>query len=285
MQLTKFNHEHCDTDRRQYILLKKKALTIICIGLCLLVGCTNNSSRSGDDSESAIIQDIDSTDVDPLSPDKTLLDSATATSDREKSEPLTNDDSPETRGRLAKLSSEQVVELLNAELESPNIGRKLQAIVVPSYIPSGFEVEYFKTSSFLEGTDYFYEYYYIVYKNNDADACFFISASALDTPDAGADATEVEKIEKINVEKLGIEIEMGLLRFDQSGNQDVPLTVLGGQEEFEGSSYAFGPPDQDLCNENISLEEMTKILESLQYLDSSESGKLKVISGVRESYF
>ena len=136
------------------------------------------------------------------------------------------------------LSVDQAKELLNAKLDSPNTGKELEAIVVPSYVPPNYEVGHFKASSFLENTDYFYEYYVIVYKDNSSDSCFLISASALDTDDAGASATEVETIKKIKVEDLEIEVELGFVEFDQSKNSSLSISVLGGQGEFEGSTWA-----------------------------------------------
>ncbi len=239
---------------------KGKALTIACVGLSILTSCTSTNSPPP---------------LETASPEATSLDIGDTES--KTSLPV---DSAEARGKTAKLSSEQTKELLNAELETPKFKRKLQAVVVPSYIPPGFEVEYFKTSSFLEGTDYFYEYYYIVYKSSSTDACFFVSASALDTEGAGAGPTEVEEIEKVKVEKLGIEIDMGLIGFDQSGDQGFSITTLGGQGEFESSDYAFGSPDRELCSQIISAGEMVKILESLQYLDPAETSKLQYDNGV-----
>lgn len=182
------------------------------------------------------------------------------------------------------LSGKQAQELLNVKLKSPNTGRKLEAVIVPSYVPPNYEVEHFKTSSFLKNTDYLYEYYGIVYKDKSRNSCFLISASALDEDALGSSPIEVETIEKVRAEDLEIEVELGFIEFDRSTNSSLSISALGGQGEFSGSTYVFASPSEDFCDYGVSSVDAAKIIASMKYLNRSKSGKLQYSTGVTTSF-
>jgi len=257
-----------------------KSLTIAVVSVVLLTSCTNSSPSS--ESKSAAATENKEVELsNSSSSTESILGEADNSQDVSEedrgssTEQSVEQDTAIMRGRLAKLSTDQVQQLLNADLKSPNLQVERQAVIVPSYIPDGFEVTRFVTSS--KDTDDFYFYYDLVYSNQD-DACFLIRQYAFDGP-TGEGAVEVERIEGLNVPGLDISMDLGYIGFNRVSQPDFIIASLSGSDNHRGANYDFFSPIDSPeygCSLSIELKESIRIVQSLQYLDPNETRELKV---------
>lgn len=172
-------------------------------------------------------------------------------------------DSKAERGFLAKLSSTQVEQLMNASSQSHNLGAKSPGVVIPSYIPQGFEVDAFSVSD--GGDEYeIYYYYDIHYKNNDSNSCFGLSHYAFDAPSIGESPERVDIIEDVKVDNLKLSISIGYVQFSQVFESEYIVFNLMGKNDLP-FFYRFYSPGN--CKGTVNIREAIKIAKSLQYLD------------------
>ncbi|MEL7005620.1 MAG: hypothetical protein AAFN93_23255 [Bacteroidota bacterium] len=177
-------------------------------------------------------------------------------------------DTAESRGKLAKLLPNQVEQLLSSESKSPNLGIERQPIVIPAYIPPGFEVSSLKISAHDE--QYLYNFYKIKYQNKD-NSCFLIQDYALDGP-VGEGPAVVDEIEGIQIPALNVLVNLGYSGFSRASSYDftiVSFTGIGGHE-YEFLSPSLSENSSPDCT-GIPIKESIKIVESLQYLDPKDT--------------
>lgn len=248
--------------------------TMLLASAALVTGCQSKEDVAAIDSTlpdaPSVTEALASTPVTEPQPKPVTSDSPAET------EPPT---ATEQRGQLAKLSPEQVKQLLKAESTSPNLKVERQAVVVPSYIPEGFEVSNLIVSE--SGEDSIYTYYDIVY-SNPAGACFTVRQQAFDGP-TGEGFFEAEDIEGVEISNLGISVDVGYATFWRDASSKFMIVDLSGTDEHRGANYAIFSPVDDTkagCDSGPEATEFVKIIQSLQYLDSNESSVLKVEDNV-----
>lgn len=251
-----------------------RVLAVVIISLLSLTGCGSGLSSSKNKT-SVMPRSVEAT-------SQSLQDSSEIDSEGNEVSQLEKTikgDTAAMRGRLAKLSYKQVQQLLNTELKSPNLNVERQAVIVPSYIPEGFEISRFAVST--GGSDYFYYYYDIVYSNQD-DSCFLIRQFAFDGP-TGEGPVEVELVEDIEISELGISVDLGFIGFSRVSQPDFTVASLSGKDDHRGSNYDFFSPvdyPEHSCSSGIEVQESVKIVSSLQRLDPNETEELKVYDEV-----
>lgn len=169
-----------------------------------------------------------------------------------------NEESPEAfllslQRNFPLLSEDQKRQLLSIDGNNP-LGIAVK-IVLPDYVPEGFEVAYIDTE---------YETGYTVVYADDNNNCFKIGGYS----DLGAGGEDFEIIE-VESRALGL-VRLG---FTQTANMSDPAfiafeyTVPG--KIASRQEYNFSSPSQELdyeCNA-IEVEEAVKIVESLDYLN------------------
>jgi hypothetical protein len=161
-----------------------------------------------------------------------------------------------TVAEISQLTTAQVQELMSLaeQSEQKQPGRKFR-IIVPTYIPSGFQVDSLETDAKVGVGP---PSYTIKYRDPNSGADFSIDGSS---GGWGAGDYEHEDI-KVFSEALGIVI-LAVTSSDRESNaistqfRDAPI-VVNGRGYFWGSS-------------GISPQEAVKIVESLQYMDSPQS--------------
>lgn len=249
------------------------------VSLALATGCQSKED----------IATIDGNPPDAPIATETLANSPVANT---QSKPAPSDPPVETenltevdqRGQLAKLSPEQVRKLLEAESTSPNLKVERQAVIVPGYVPEGFEVSNLVVS---ESGEYdVYTYYDIVY-SNPSKACFTVRQQAFDGP-TGEGFFEAEDIEGVEVSNLGISVDIGYATFWRDASSKFMIVDLSGHDEHRGANYAIFSPVDDVeagCDSGPETTEFVKMIQSLQYLDPNESRTLKVGNNVKPSCY
>ncbi len=164
----------------------------------------------------------------------------------------------EDKVNAARLSIQQKNELL--AVDSNNALGIPVKIVIPTYVPNGFEIRSF----IVEDDPAFGPSYGIIYTSDD-NRCFEISAAS---GGFGAGAEDFELV-TVNSKALG-RVELGYTQFDSVTSQprigfnnfSVPGVPAGRQE------YTFwSPKDGDTSCQAIEFQEAVKIVESLDYLN------------------
>jgi hypothetical protein len=166
-------------------------------------------------------------------------------------------DSSENIGRRARLSEQQIQDLLSIDVHG-DIGITVD-ILVPTYIPEGYEVH--SITAFRQGEDEwgFAPSYEIVYRS-PGDSCFRVDGF---TSTGGAGAEDVQYAEAFSP-ILG-KVTLMYIDFVQERNGPfLNLKYFSYPTRFGGSQlYDFGSAD---CTDTLSLNEAVKVVESLQYL-------------------
>lgn len=187
-------------------------------------------------------------------------------------------DSEVERGFLAKLSSVQAEQLMNMSSQSHNLGVKSPGVVIPSYIPQGFEVDDFSVS---EGGDEYeiHVYYDIQYTNKDTNSCFGLAHYAFDAPSIGEPLESVDRIENVKADKLNLNITIGHMQFSRVSKPEYITFKLIGSDSSDGPFfYRFYSPAN--CEKTVSIREVVEIAKSLQYLDPQLNLPLNVENAV-----
>jgi len=165
--------------------------------------------------------------------------------------------SPEIVGEKARLSEQQIQDLLAIDVHS-DIGITVD-ILVPTYVPEGYEVQ--SIDAFRQGEDEwgFAPSYEIVYRSPN-DSCFRVNGVTLT---GGAGAEDVQYAEALSP-ILG-KVTLMYIDFVQERNGPfLNLKYFSYPTRFGGSQlYDFGSAD---CTDTLSLNEAVKVVESLQYL-------------------
>jgi hypothetical protein len=165
----------------------------------------------------------------------------------------------ESVGQAAKLTPEQIERLISVQSET------LKAIV-PTYIPSGFEVELIdieiipRSNRGLGGRSY-----KIIYRDANG-LCFKVTGY---TYTSGGDPNVYKTIDVVS--PLFGKTTLKYLNFERNTDRIIsmgpqfPLNVKGMQFNFYSTFYT--PAMAPNCSDRvISLQEAKKIVESLQYL-------------------
>ena len=179
-------------------------------------------------------------------------------------------------GEKAKLTPAQVKKLIEMEKRKAykGLGSKKEIktkFVLPTYTPSGFNVNYLITR-YYEKLGGVYE---IVYCNS-SKSCFLIGGGA--PVPIGDPPINYETIRKISSPALG-KVELGYVNFDKKNNI-THIGFTGSLDRFwnNNNEYTFTSsvgsvisPDGGYGNfpnnKTISLNEAVKIVESLQYMN------------------
>jgi cytoskeletal protein RodZ len=146
---------------------------LLVVAAVLAAGCQPRAEITAKDTsnlpdESSTTEALASSPVTDAQPESATSDPTAET------ETLTEADQT---GQLAKLSPEQVKQLLEPESTSPNLKVERQAVIVPGYVPEGFEVSNLVVS---ESGEYdVYTYYDITY-SSPTGACFVVKQYAFD---------------------------------------------------------------------------------------------------------
>jgi hypothetical protein len=182
-------------------------------------------------------------------------------------------DTKEEIGQAAGLTKSQIEQLIYLEEFQTNDGniRKVKAIV-PTYLPAGFQVDEFKISEWGD--------YSITYKNQ-YNACFRI----FDTGPRGDAPARHETIRSIYSHALGY-IDLGYTetsRLSSGGGPDLStgfdmVTIDGNGQvvkgNYSGSDFGYILRfDTDGCNQQPSLQELIKVIQSLHLLNPPQTTK------------
>lgn len=230
---------------------------------CVLIACLFLFSACGQRAELAKRdepEEIDSV----QEPEATLTDS---TDTGDSAEETGNDSEVVETGELssleskviaAKLPSEAATELVN--LDNNNSRDIPVKVVVPTYVPEGFEaVDVTYEDRGIAGPSY-----EIQYLNSITNECFEISAAS---GGFGGMTEEFEEVIEIDSESLG-KLNLGYTASPSRGNDPfiafasftVPGTASAPQE------YSFWSPSNDGCA-ILDFQEAAEIAESLDYLN------------------
>ncbi|MBE9128512.1 MULTISPECIES: hypothetical protein [unclassified Coleofasciculus] len=176
-------------------------------------------------------------------------------------------------GEAAGLTESQIEQLISLEEFQTNNGniRKVKAIV-PTYLPPGFKVDEFTINQWGN--------YSISYKN-DHDACFRI----FDTGLRGDAPAKHDTIRSIYSHALGY-INLGYTessRLSSGGGPDLStgfdmVTIDGNGQvvkgNYSGSDFGYILRfDTDRCNQQPSLQELIKVIQSLHLLNPPQTTK------------
>jgi serine/threonine-protein kinase len=178
-------------------------------------------------------------------------------------------------GRAAKLTPEQVKQLININKQVKQ-GENKMFFVLPTYLPSGFEVSSFKV-------DYFHAYsisgtnrqalpsssgpvYEIIYRN-PRNSCFIIHGFPEDRSGDGPGQYDIVK--EIDSPAFG-KVSLGYTEFDRRSGHGLLRFELN-KVRINHNEYIFESPATDqninpICT-NISLQEGVKIVKSFQFLN------------------
>jgi|GEM_PF-4245343 len=177
--------------------------------------------------------------------------------------------SPYAIGKAAKLTPAQIKELIEMEKHKSYITYKepkeevKSRFVIPTYIPAGFQVSRFLT----QDDDGHGGLRYRIDYCNSSKFCFAIIGGIQHGIGDAPISFEIAK--KISSPALG-EVELGYANYDGTNNKP-HVSFTGAMNRFvkDNNFYVFlsaggylNPDDQ-----TISLNEATKIVESLQYLN------------------
>jgi hypothetical protein len=167
-------------------------------------------------------------------------------------------------GEAAKLSSKQIKELkdtvgIEKDFETQSV------VVLPTDIPSGFTVSFFRASRMepksVRLTKYSGGVYSIGYKSSDG-VCFTINGG-VDAP-IGDEPIAYKKVEEIISPALG-KLEMGIDRINDASNESFILLVPNIGIKRGKNRYYFGSFGKDGCK-RISEKDAIRVLRSLQFL-------------------
>jgi hypothetical protein len=177
------------------------------------------------------------------------------------------DNSPYAIGKAAKLTSDQVKELIEMEKRKgyKRFGSKEEVkakFVLPTYLPPGFNVSHFRTK-YNEKLGGKYE---IVYCNS-SKFCFLIEGGILGA--MGDGPISYETIKDISSLALG-KVELGYANYDRTNNKP-HIGFTGSVNRFskDNNDYIFQSPSMIYVGNHkaISMSEGIKIVQSLQYLN------------------
>lgn len=197
---------------------------------------------------------------------KDVAKAAQPTGDQE-SQDKKADNSPYAIGKAAKLTSAQIKELIEMEKHKSYIRSGTKEVksrfVVPTYIPPGFQVSGFRTADDDGHGGLRYRIDYC----NSSKFCFAVVGGI--QHDIGESPLSFEIVKNISSPALG-KVELGYTNYDGTNNKPY-IAFTGAMNRFvkDNNFYVFlcagGYLNQD--DQTISLNEATKIVESLQYLN------------------
>ncbi|MEZ2319977.1 MAG: hypothetical protein ACBR15_13355 [Microcoleus sp.] len=193
--------------------------------------------------------------------------------DKKADNVVSADNSPYAIGKAAKLTPAQVKELIEMEKHKSYITYKgtkevKSRFVVPTYIPPGFQVSRFLT----QDDDGHGGLRYRIDYCNPSKFCFAIIGGIQHA--IGDAPISFESVKNISSPALG-KVELGYANNDGTGNKpQVSFTGAMNRSGKNDNFYVFISPGAYLNDDNnqaISLNEATKIVESLQYLNSQHN--------------
>lgn len=170
--------------------------------------------------------------------------------------------------KFAKLNSSQINDLKKLKSYDPfseMIEARNVVIILPTYIPLGFNISHFTVGNG-------WEFYRILYKNNE-NLCFGITAY---TQEGGA-SSKYNTVTAISPH-IG-EILIGYTEFSRINNSSQIVSIFGlitDNNDVYSSVYIIGSPETIYENKNcksIPIEEFKKIVESLRFLDNQYLNK------------
>ncbi|WP_017721568.1 hypothetical protein [Kamptonema formosum] len=166
--------------------------------------------------------------------------------------------SSQSVANAAQLTSEQVEQLI--ALDKNNAQGIDVKIIVPTYIPAGFQAYR------VEAEDgHFGPNYSVTYRNYSNNTCFTMTGAS---GGFGAEPTNYQTVE-VNSPALG-RVTIEYTNFNQTfkrpyiGFKDFETAIVEGSQ-----LYLFSPYNSrtDGCSNIISFQEAVKVVESLQYLN------------------
>ncbi len=177
--------------------------------------------------------------------------------------------SPMAKGEMAKLTPNQIKQLNSldkTEISRDGTRKHTFRVVVPTYVPHGFEVIEFNTSEDIRHG----HSYEIRYRNPSNNICFSIKA---DNGQWGGPVSEFESLEvsspalnKVQLMYSGYDSFSNLSLFfrkDLPSPGSSPKTAYSFQS-IAGSQYLIKDYQ---CEFSLSLQEATKVIESLIFLN------------------
>jgi len=172
-----------------------------------------------------------------------------------------------TIAEAAHLAPSQVQELMSFAQKTEQLqrGRKFK-IIVPTYIPSGFQVN--KIDLKVDDSPRAWSSYTISYKNPNSGECFSIDGSS---GGSGAGDYNIQNI-KVFSEALGI-VTLSVISFDKVlTSPKITLKNASGSDgpiERNERGYMFGSSGSGGQNcEVLDTQEAVKVLQSLQAISS-----------------
>jgi len=170
-----------------------------------------------------------------------------------------------TVAEAAQLAPNQIQELM-AIATQKQLDRSFR-IVIPTYIPPGFQAGDIETSidkSGRYGPPNIISDYKLVYRNPSSGACFSIEGSS-----GGWGAGEVEHQDTpVFSEALGI-VVLSTLKFDNESHSSI-IQWRDAPIVRSGRGYGFGSGQGQNCGA-MNFQEAVKVVESLQYMDSPQT--------------
>ncbi len=117
--------------------------------------------------------------------------------------------------------------------------------------------------------------------NKKYGACFNFNSWAWDD-EIGDAPSEFETITNVAVPALNIKVDVGFTTFSQAFEAAHVSADFFDKNRFYNGSIGFSSPYGDACDVGISLSQGIKVIQSLQYLDPSETQQLEILNNVLE---
>jgi len=178
-------------------------------------------------------------------------------------------------GKAALLTSAQVQELisLNSKVKGSEVKVKF---LVPTYIPSGFKIDIFRSWYQQYGSSIFRGPRYTIIYRSLRNSCFEISGGVIQP--IGDEPTKYESIVNVSSSTIG-KVSIGYTDFDrENGRSYLGFIQSMNRINIGKNEYTFGSPVYEVFSpqngykainkcSRISVQEAVKIVESLKYLN------------------
>jgi len=169
-----------------------------------------------------------------------------------------------TVAEAAQLTSSQVQELvlLVQEAKQKQSGREFR-VIAPTYIPSGFQVDSIEMDARVEKIGR--PSYSINYRNSSNEVCFSVDGSS---GGWGSGAFEHHEI-KVFSNALGI-VTLAVGVQDRASNSSF-ISLRDTPIIRNERGFSFGSGGGGGCRKSLEPQDAVKVVESLQYIDSSQT--------------
>ena len=173
-------------------------------------------------------------------------------------------------GKAAQLTHKQIKELIEMEnrltvpVDQSNLKLEKVKAILPTYVPSGFQVKEFSVSLCNYPGDKSGRYiYYITYRNS-SNSSFYIQARP-----CGVRMSKPTVVKDIQIPSNKFaQINLQLIKFDRSiDNTKISGEILSSHPEYPGSFQTLLSLTSDGSNP-VNWQEAKKIMESMDYMNN-----------------